>query len=365
MASEIIIPFELITEILYRLPSKSIGRFRCVSKEWLSLLSSPQFIKTHQNTLNRNYLFYHQTWLTDGSYFIPFHYHEEEKEESVPIKLQLLLPDANPIIIDGSCNGLILLSAFRDDSDHETLVVLNPTTREFVEFPDCDLEGHQIVSCIMRGLGYDSVTDDYKVVTINHLVNLNGADIMCVHVYSLRKNTWTRVMDYPNKYFPFNIKSTALVNGSFHWVATKFSDHTKVIFAFSLADENFSEVPLPTTLCNGNDVDIFCRLSVVDEKLAIFSGLDAKVWLMNEYGVKRSWTTILLHGLNEIRMIGLPFVFYVNGKLLLICRGEMLIYDIEYGRLSKRIRNKDPMAYTFFSCVCVESLVSPRFNRLN
>ncbi|XP_071705119.1 F-box/kelch-repeat protein At3g06240-like [Rutidosis leptorrhynchoides] len=255
-------------------------------------------------------------------YFISFDHHEEtkeEEEESIPTKLHLQVPDLIHSIY-GSCNGLVLLHTFGHWSDHQTLVVSNPTTREFVQLPDCDfkIEGH--------------------------------------------RNTWTRVIDYPDKYHSSHITSKAFVNGSFHSVATKVSDQTKVIVAFSLADENFSEVPSPTL---SYDLDTFCRLCVVDEKLAIFSWLDAKVWLMNEYGVKGSWTTILLHGLNEIPMIRLPFVFYVNGKLVLICLNEILIYDIEYGRLSKHIRNTDPMASNFFSCVSVESLVSPRFNRLN
>ncbi|XP_071705110.1 F-box/kelch-repeat protein At3g06240-like [Rutidosis leptorrhynchoides] len=283
------LPSELITEILYRLPSKSVGRF-------------------------------------------------------------------------SSCNGLILLSAFRRGSGYETLVVSNPTTREFVELPVCDfkIEGHRFVSCIRCGLGYHSVTDDYKVVTINRI----GADrIMCVHVYSLRRNIRTRVIDFPDKYRMLDITSEAFVNGSFHWLATKVPDQIKVIVAFSLADENFTEVPSPTF---SYDLDTFCRLCVVDDKLAIFSVFKGEVWLMNEYGVKGSWTKIKLHGLNEIPMIGLPFVFYVNGKLVHIFLNEMLIYDIEDGRLSKRIDtsgNTHLRDYTYFSCVCVESLVSPRFNR--
>ncbi|XP_071703193.1 F-box/kelch-repeat protein At3g06240-like [Rutidosis leptorrhynchoides] len=364
------IPSELITEILYRLPSKSVGRFRCVSKEWLSLLSSPQFIKTHQNTLNQNYVFFCRS-RTD-LYFIPFLHHEEAKEEEeeyvVPTKFHLQVPGLN-LFICSSCNGLILLSAFRRGSGHDTLVVSNPTTREFVELPVCDFQGHQIVSCIMRELGYDSLTDDYKVVTINQFLNRNAADrIMSVHVYSLRRNTWTRVIDYPDKYHSYFITSEAFVNGSFHWVAKKVPDQINVIVAFSLADENFSEVPSPTLV---NDVDIFykaCRLAVVDEKPAIYSMSEGEVWLMNEYGVKGSWTKIKLNGLKDIHMIYLPFVFYVNGKLLLVYDKEMLIYDVEDGRLSKRVDisgNTNLRGYTHFSCVCVESLVSPRFNRLN
>ncbi|XP_071705113.1 F-box/kelch-repeat protein At3g06240-like [Rutidosis leptorrhynchoides] len=253
------------------------------------------------------------------------------------------------------------------------LMLSNPTIREFVELPvfDFKIAGHGFASCIMRELGYDSLTDDYKVVTINEFLNWNGADrIMCVHVYSLRRNTWTRVIDYPDKYRPFSITSSAFVNGSFHCVATKVSDNTKVIVAFSLVDENFSEVPSPT-LGNGNDVDNLNRASrivVVDEKLAIFLSFKGEVWLMNEYGVKGSWTKIKLYGLEQVPKFCIPFVFYVIGKLSLVYDKQMLIYDVEDGRLSKRIDiygNTHPSAYTRFSCVCVENLVSPRFNRLN
>ncbi|XP_071703781.1 F-box/kelch-repeat protein At3g06240-like [Rutidosis leptorrhynchoides] len=291
------IPSELITEILYRLPSKSVGRFRCVSKEWLSLLSAPEFIKNHQNTLNRNYVFLHPSCMT-GAYFIPFHYHEEAKdEESVPTKFHLQVPDVN-LIFNGSSNGLVFLSAFRHCSGHETLMVLNPTTKEYVELPNCDFKiaGHEFASRIMCELGYDYVTDDYKLVTINQFLNLNGHDhIMSVHIYSLRRNTWTRVIDYPDKYRPFDITSFALVNRSFHWVATKVFDQKNIIVAFSLADENFSELPSPSTLGNDNDVDILnraCRIAVVDKKLAIFWVFKGKVWLMNEYWVKGSWTNV-------------------------------------------------------------------------
>ena len=43
------IPRDIITDVLSRVPVKSLLRFRCVSKPWCSLIDSPHFVKTHLN----------------------------------------------------------------------------------------------------------------------------------------------------------------------------------------------------------------------------------------------------------------------------------------------------------------------------
>uniref|UniRef100_A0A6V7QW55 F-box domain-containing protein n=1 Tax=Ananas comosus var. bracteatus TaxID=296719 RepID=A0A6V7QW55_ANACO len=41
-------PDELISEVLVRLPVKSLLRFRCVSRTWRSLISDPHLIESHR-----------------------------------------------------------------------------------------------------------------------------------------------------------------------------------------------------------------------------------------------------------------------------------------------------------------------------
>ena len=60
------LPLELIREILLRLPVRSVLRFKCVCKSWLSLISDPQFAISHYDLaaapshrlLLRTYRFY-------------------------------------------------------------------------------------------------------------------------------------------------------------------------------------------------------------------------------------------------------------------------------------------------------------------
>ncbi|KAK6772723.1 hypothetical protein RDI58_027961 [Solanum bulbocastanum] len=45
---------EIITEILSRLPVRSIFRFKCVLKSWMALISEPCFMMKHLNHAKNN-----------------------------------------------------------------------------------------------------------------------------------------------------------------------------------------------------------------------------------------------------------------------------------------------------------------------
>ncbi|KAK9052806.1 hypothetical protein SSX86_029436 [Deinandra increscens subsp. villosa] len=351
------IPPEIITDILHRLPAKSLGRFRCVSKNWLALISDPRFIKIHQNTSNRHHL------ISDSHhnslYSLPLINQNDEK----PKNLSLLFPHAYLFILHGSCNGLVF-GSIDDFIGNNSLVVLNPTTNELIELPESGYEmlNNLLEIDIMYGFGYDSVTDDYKVVTVSyfHYNYLIPPDNMSVHVYSLRNNTWRWVVDSPYDHSHGKSLPAVFVNGSLHWIANKCYDHLPVIVAFSLADEGFSEVPSPNL---GNDVDIMsksdCKLVVFGEKLGVF--LEDEVWVMNEYGVRESWSRILIRGLNEIPVVE-PKIFYEDGKILLVSGDRMWIYDVEEESFCKTVDVSRNIEGLKVKGSYVESLVSPKFS---
>ncbi|KAF5177608.1 hypothetical protein FRX31_032809 [Thalictrum thalictroides] len=49
-----VLPYEIMFDILLRLPVKSLGRFRCVSKSWQTLVANPYFANMHLNRSKEN-----------------------------------------------------------------------------------------------------------------------------------------------------------------------------------------------------------------------------------------------------------------------------------------------------------------------
>lgn len=92
--------------------------------------------------------------------------------------------------IDGSCNGLVLASP-HDLHWVGKFVIVNLITRDYVEFLMFRHEWSRIIKhdSMILGFGYDSVTDDYKVVSIYRYQYLLPPYELFVHVYTLGSNT--------------------------------------------------------------------------------------------------------------------------------------------------------------------------------
>ncbi|PWA43557.1 F-box associated interaction domain-containing protein [Artemisia annua] len=235
------------------------------------------------------------------------------------------------------------LARFRNLHKDYTLLVLNLTTKDYVELPISSKK--QFYG--MKGFGYNSVSDNYKVVT-KPCVNEYSRN---VYVYNLRTNTGKQVSHSP---YDLNDKSWlagVFVNGFLHWI---FSRQSKpIIVAFSLADESFSELASPNLY---NET----KLVALGEKLAIFNEVKGDIWLMNEYGVQKSWTKIVVHAFKEIPMVR-PKVFYDNGKVLLLTPDLLRIYDVEEQTFCKSY-DISYMNICYFISAYAESLVSPKFS---
>ncbi|XP_058201544.1 F-box protein CPR1-like [Rhododendron vialii] len=161
-----------IKDIVSRLPVKSLHRFKCTSFSWKSQISDPQFAKTHLN----------RTKIKNSKY-------AEQK-----------------IIIISGCGNLYSMDpndlVSRSD---KSIFLLNPSTRECTKLPICPfVQRDYWNNCVLLdkyGVGYDSTTDDYKVLWMLSYFDEEGVidDFAIVAVYSLKTNAWRRVEDFQSR----------------------------------------------------------------------------------------------------------------------------------------------------------------------
>ncbi|GKB62462.1 putative F-box domain containing protein [Tanacetum coccineum] len=261
----------VVKEVLLRLTVKDLCQCKSVCKSWYSLISSPYFVKLHLKLIckkedknnkqhrNKRITVISGCGISNGCYYT--------------------------LKIEGSSNGLVCISSLNQ------LFLTNPSTREFQE-----LQKPPILPEMWKcyGFGYDSSTDDYKLVTVTYHLS-NGA---LAHTLSLKSNAWKH-FGHVNYSF-YDNKPGILFNGALHWFwfdANYTRDRKALIVSFDLAKEEFIEIPQPND--PRYDWSYGSRLGIIEDRLCIFHERDDRrpfrIWVMKNYNVKPSWELLPDH----------------------------------------------------------------------
>ncbi|KAK9950828.1 hypothetical protein M0R45_006294 [Rubus argutus] len=183
------LPEEILIDILLRLPSKSLIRFRCACKYWRDLIGSSSFARSH---LNRN--------VAKRSYLIAYHHSSIErshrhsllsKETFEPcLKLRHPLWTKQEFKIYGSSNGLVCIS---DQELHlsSRICIWNPSIGKSRTLPNIEtrlLDTHRHAK-ITLSFGFHPQLNDYKVVRMVRQIKSPSK----VEVYTLGTDSWKRI----------------------------------------------------------------------------------------------------------------------------------------------------------------------------
>ncbi|KAI5337885.1 hypothetical protein L3X38_017156 [Prunus dulcis] len=288
------LPPEIITQILLRLPIKSLLQCTSICKSWNSLIKHTRFINNHLNlnldkTSNSPLLLLrhcpkdptrelYSLHLDNGSF-------QEHSKPELPVQS---LNECFRIV--GSCNGLILLS---DDyfTDYNMFVLWNPSIRKFITLakPHVPKSPHHSV----YGFGFDSKKNDYKVVRLVYLRQNEGQACPEIELYSLNSGSWKSITSAaPSYQIAQNFRAQVFVNGAVHWVASckKGNCFRNVVLSFDMSNETFQEIELPEDLASELPTK-YMPISAAGKSICVkhFDQNRHTMWVMREYGVVESW----------------------------------------------------------------------------
>ncbi|KAM3222292.1 F-box protein like [Capsicum annuum] len=260
------LPPNLLLEILSRLPVISLLRFRCVSKQWCSLISSPHFISIHLSlatvmatpnataTATPLFLLRHLSIRPKKQEKYSVYLHPSKTENLILVK-ELNFPfktdSGNHFRVVGFCNGLFCLS---DDffRYRDTVILWNPAIRKSIILPKPRVHfGPYGPYMFCLGFGFDEKKCDFKVVRIAYLQDGNGAYTVLppeVEVYSLSTGLWKTVKKDIRCRIVEYFYSSVYLKGAIHWVSYRKNeggDFANRLLVFHLGDERFSEMGLP------------------------------------------------------------------------------------------------------------------------
>ncbi|XP_074283783.1 F-box/kelch-repeat protein At3g23880-like [Silene latifolia] len=258
----------IFQEILTRLPVTSIIRFKSVSKQWYSTLSSSDFAKAHlikspysHPSAPVNTLFIQ---CSNNRYL--FTYNDDDDDHISDYTDNLLKLDAdfwdekkNELFFTGCCNGLICLTPVHK----KYFIIWNPATRKMHKYAS---DGYLLRAHVVCGFGYVSSVDDYKYVRVSIVhVGWQKSNYI-VHVFSLKENKGRKInFDFDPDADITLYDPPVLINETLYWRA-HHSQYNLVIVSFDLGVETFDIIKGWTYLgvmggclskcgdCNGSNI---------------------------------------------------------------------------------------------------------------
>ncbi|KAI4356353.1 hypothetical protein L6164_000382 [Bauhinia variegata] len=333
------IPRDLVEGILTELPTKSLNRFRCVSKGFDALISEPQFGKLQYEKACRNPfdINHHKIFVLDGIDLLCLHGDAisskpvisnsdfEEVDTGFPFS------DKNEVTIS-SCGGLICFSRVSVTSPPD-IFLWNSLNKDIFKVP----RSKPIDNAYYRemGFGYDHSTDDYKVVM--PFMELEST-VVQAEIFSLRNQAWRKVVAEKNIgqfIFPCPQSGSVTLKGKVCWLGFRSEPEIKrMIMCFDVVKEKFHLVQPPA---HTRDQAKQMEMGVLGGVLGVCineSGIGMAIWLMKDLHAAESWTKVAVIPTGEIsRFSGRlkPLFVNGNGEILMFCPyiGTLLIYNLK------------------------------------
>ncbi|XP_010465634.1 PREDICTED: putative F-box protein At3g16210 [Camelina sativa] len=263
---------DLAIEILVRLSTKDLARFKCVSKTWRDLINDRGFLERYQNISPAKFVSFYDKDL----YMLDV----ESKRPAITNPLKLDFPLDQSMIDESTCvlhcDGTLCVTL-----KNHTLMVWNPSSKQFKIVPNPGICNDSNI----LGFGYDPVHDDYKVVTF-----IDRLDASTARVFEFRTGTWRDSLRIPKPDWHYRDREGTTLDQYLYWIAYR-SNTDRFILCFNLSTHEYQKIPLPVY-----NQGVTCSwLGVTSQKLCITEyetcKKEIKVSVMDKTG--SSWNKII------------------------------------------------------------------------
>lgn len=237
---------------------------------------------------------------------------------------------------------------------------------------------------VFYGFGFDQVNEDYKIVRMVQFKkdeedNLGIFLDYEVKVYSLKANSWKKIVDLPHYLkllfqFYYHLLHRrgygVYACGVLHWVFPRRGEFGigDSIVGFDLGADEFRVLPMPEY--GDLEADFILDVGALEGCLCLVCNYNSRgvvdFWMMKEYGVKESW--MKLFSIQQSRLLSkisfLKPLVYLKGddgevKILMELNNQKIVwYDL--GRKKFKTVRIDGCPDSFGADVYVESLIPLR-----
>ncbi|XP_052205878.1 F-box protein At3g07870-like [Diospyros lotus] len=311
------LPSPILTDILSRLPVKTIFNCMQVCKIWRNLLTDPYFARCYRSrspttgvvlTINAtvHLLELGQDYSCNDRLNKPMSFNSKY---NIPSKRLYLV---------GSCNGLLCLL---DRSPPDSVYISNPILGESIALPKPKTEKNGVR--VAYAFGFSPATGDYKVIRFTN--KKPETRLSKVEVCTLGSGAWRYAGDAPF----CDMQGSANLNGALHWLDDR--NDSEFICSFDIGEEKFRPIPLPPGIGSNTS---WLTLGVLGSRLCIFDNYyhgHVDVWSLKGCGIAGSWTKdYVVQTAGSSRLpdcVFRPVTLWQDGEILISCRYGLFSYD--------------------------------------
>ncbi|XP_021898143.1 F-box/kelch-repeat protein At3g23880-like [Carica papaya] len=348
-----------VAHILLKCPTKSLMRFKCVSKSWSTLIQYPNSIsKTILFNANNKNIYSTTSQLLisrinkspnpndkEPVVFSLCPYHNLREMSTTEYLPFVHSPDRGSTRVNlvGSCNGIVCLH----DHYGDNFILWNPATSELKILPPPRFQYFNSkgiktsADVILSGFEYLQERKNYKVIKlmkISEFIMATSVGDHCIEIYSLEEDSWKRIHVQGMGVVDVFRNSSTVVKGTLSWFTVNHTNDEERIVTFDMGKEVFSKTRLPDNI---NRFSWFIWFYPLGDCLTVcVSQGDSRrvnnrwwidVWVLLEIGVEESWSRLYrIDPVPGLYWCWYPLGFWKNGKVFLDNgKGQVVLYDMD------------------------------------